>query len=152
MPRNTVQSVGNSTYSFSHALINGGVSVNLTGIKLEGTYFKARQIVDNSKMVPLVDGSVSTLTNTIRAGVATITVINQNLDIASGDLVAIARALQLLGDSIGGQLRVATTVNGQTKARTYFGMTLKVFDDNMLAGNDLPEYPIEFNYQDVQDS
>ena len=56
MPRNSVQSVGNSTYSFTHPLINNGVAINLSGIKLEAQYFKARQMVDNSKVVLLVDG------------------------------------------------------------------------------------------------
>ncbi len=148
MPRNSVQSVGNSTYSFTHPLINGGVAINLTGIKLEAQYFKARQMVDNSKVVLLVDGSAITLTNTARAGSFTITAVHGGNVVTDGDIVLIARQLQLLGDSLGGQLRVATAINGQTDAVTLVGVTLKVFDLLLLAGNDIPEYPVEFNYQD----
>jgi hypothetical protein len=43
---------------------------------------------------------------------------------------------------------VATSINGQTDAVTLVGVTLKVFDLLLLAGNDIPEYPVEFNYQD----
>lgn len=148
MGRNSVQSVGNSTYSFQHPLINGGVAVNLTGIKLDVQFFKARQMVDNSKVVLLVDGSAITLTNTARAGTFTITAVHGGQTISDGDVVLIARQLQLLGDSVGGQLRVATQINGVTDALTFLGVTLKVFDLLLLAGNDVPEYPVDFNYQD----
>lgn len=146
--RNSVQSVGNSTYSFTHPLINGGVSVNISGIKLESEYLKARQIVDNSKVVLLVDGSAITLTNTARAGMFTMNVADTGLAITDGNLVEIARTLQQTGDSNGGSLRVATSFNGATKAITLIGVTLKVFDLIILAGNDVPTYPVEFNYQD----
>ncbi|ADX42553.1 hypothetical protein [Tetrasphaera phage TJE1] len=145
--RNSVQGVGNSTYSWSHPVVNAGVSINIAGIKLEAQYFKARQMVDNSKVVLLVDGSAITLTNTAQAGSFTMTVVDTGLDITDGNLVAIARYLQQVGDSQGGQLRVATSFNGQTKAITFIGVTLKVFDTLLLAGNDIPEYPCEFNYQ-----
>lgn len=145
--RNSVQSVGNSTYSWNHPVINGGVAINIAGIKLEAQYFKARQMVDNSKVVLLVDGSAITLTNVAQAGMFTMTVVDTGLSIVQGNLVEIARTLQQLGDSQGGQLRVATSFNGQTQAITFIGVTLKVFDTLLLAGNDIPEYPCEFNYQ-----
>lgn len=145
--RNSIQGVGNSTYSFTHLLINGGTSINIAGIKLEAQYFKARQMLDNSKVVLLVDGSAITLTNLVQAGSFTLTVVDNGLAITDGNLVEIARTLQQLGDSIGGQLRVATTYNGEPNAITFRGVTLKVFDTLLLAGNDVPEYPIEFNYQ-----
>lgn len=148
MPRNTVQSVGNSTYTLTHALINSGQAVNITGIKLETQYLKARQQVDNSKVVLLVDGSAITLTNTARAGQVTINVVDNGDTVANGNLVAAARELQQVGDSLGGQLRVATLINGVVNAITLLGVTLKVFDLLVLAGNDVPEYPIELNYQD----
>lgn len=145
--RNSIQSVGQSTYSFTHPLINSGVSVNLAGIKLEAQYFKARQMVDNSKVTLLVDGSAITLTNTAQAGMFTMSVVDTGLPITNGNLVAIARSLQQTGDSNGGLLRVATSFNGTVVAITFIGVTLKVFDTLLLAGNDIPEYPIEFNYQ-----
>lgn len=145
--RNSVQSVGNSTYSWTHPVINGGVSINIAGIKLEAQYFKARQIVDNSKVTLLVDGSAITLTNVVQAGMFTMAVVDTGLAVTDGNLVEIARTLQQLGDSQGGILRVATSYNGQTNAITFIGVTLKVFDTLLLAGNDIPEYPCEFNYQ-----
>lgn len=148
MGRNTVQSVGNSTYTFTHPLINNGQAVNLTGIRLDSEYLTARQMVDNSKIVLMVDGSAITLTNTARAGRFTIQSVDNGLTIAQGNIVAIARELQNLGDSQGGQLRVATQVNGQVNAITLLGITLAVFDLLKLAGNDVPTYPVEWNYQD----
>lgn len=148
MPRNTVQSVGNSTYTFTHPLVNGGQAINVVGIKLEAQYLKARQMVDNSKVVLLVDGSAITLTNTARAGQFTLSVVDNGDTAANGNFVAIARELQQIGDSLGGELRVATTINGIVNAITLMGITLKVFDLLLLAGNDIPEYPIEYNYQD----
>jgi len=146
--RNTVQSVGNSTYTLTHALINSGQAVNIQGIKLDTQYLKARQMVDNSKVVLLVAGNAITLTNTARAGRFTLTVVDNGDTAENGNLVAIARQLQQLGDSVGGQLRVATLINGVTNAITLTGITLAVFDLILLAGNDVPEYPVEFNYQD----
>src|SRR5512135_1656052 len=96
--RNSVQTVGNSTYSFQHPLINGGVAVNVTGIKLESNYFKARQMVDNSKTVLLVNGGAITLTNNNKAGSFTINCVHGGNSVTDGDMVLIARQLQALGD------------------------------------------------------
>lgn len=145
--RNSIQSVGNSTYTYTDPLINGGVAINLAGVKLEAQYFKARQMVDNSKVTLLVDGSAITLVNNAQAGMFTFTAVDTGLPVTDGNMVAIARALQQAGGSNGGSLRVATSYNGVVQAITFIGVTLKVFDTLLLAGNDIPEYPIEFNYQ-----
>ena len=87
MARNTVQSVGNSTYTLTHPLLNSGQAVNVTGIKLETQYLKARQQVDNSKVVLLVDGSAITLTNVARSGQVTLNVVDNGDTVANGNLV-----------------------------------------------------------------
>jgi hypothetical protein len=148
MPRNSVQSVGNSTYTFTHPLVNGGQPVNIVGIKLDAEYLSAKQQVDTSKVTLLVDGSAITLTNVARAGMVTISAADTGGTVADGNMVAIARELQQIGDSLGGQLRVATTINGIVNAITLLFMTLKTFDLIKLAGNDIPTYPVEWNYQD----
>ena len=104
--------------------------------------------MDNSKVIPLVGGGAATLTNSVRAGAFTLTCLHQGTEVTDGDMIVIARQLQELGDSKGGQFRVATYINGVIDAITYLYCTLKVFDSLLLAGNDLPEYPVEFNYQD----
>lgn len=148
MPRNSVQSVGNSTYTLTHPLLNGGQAVNITGIKLDAEYLSAKQQVDTSKVVLLVDGSAITLTNTAKAGMVTISAVDNGGTVGDGNLVACARELQQVGDSLGGSLRVATTINGIVNAITMLGLTLKTFDLLKLAGNDIPTYPVELNYQD----
>lgn len=148
MARNTVQSVGNSTYTLTHPLLNGGQPINWVGIKLDIEFLTAKQQVDTSKVVLLVDGSAITLTNTAKAGMLTVNAVDTGGTVADGNPVACARELQQVGDSLGGQLRVATLINGVVNAITLLGFTLKTFDLLRLAGNDIPTYPIEWNYQD----
>lgn len=146
--RNPVQTVGNSVYTLTHALLNGGAPINIVGLKLEANYFKAKQVVDNSKMVLLVDGNAITLTNNARATRFTMMAVDTGGSIADGNLVACCRALQGLGDSIGGTFRVATLINGLTAAITFLTVTFATGDLLNLAGNDVPDYSMEFNSAD----
>lgn len=146
--RNTVQSVGNFTASWTHPQTNGGQPVNLQGFKLDGEFFKATQIVDNSKMVLLVNGGAITLTNNNRATIFTLTCVDNGDTAENGNIVAIARELQTLGDSTGGELRLAWLTDGTTRAITLSFVTLKTFDLLILMGNDVPGYPVQFNSQD----
>jgi hypothetical protein len=152
MGRNTIIAVGNSTQTLTHGLLNGGQAVNVVGVKLESNFFKACQMVDSSKITLLIDGSAITLTNTARAGMFTTITVDTGGTVADGNLVECARQLNLLGDSIGGEYRVAVVYNGIVKAITLLGVTYKIGDLLSLAGNDVPEYPIEWNFQDWRDS
>lgn len=152
MPKNSIRAVGNSTYTLTHSLVNGGNPVNLTGIRLDVEYLVARQQIDSSKVVLMIDGSAVTITNTALAGMLTITCTDTGLDIADGNIIAIIKSLLQSGDSVGGQIRVATTTNGVVQAITLLGVTFKIGDIIRLAGNDVPNYPVEWNYQGWQPS
>lgn len=147
MPKNSIIAVGNSTYTLTHPLINGGNPVNLTGIRLDVEYLVARQQIESSKVVLMIDGSAVTLTNTALAGMLTITCTDTGLLITDGNIIAIIKSLLQSGDSVGGQLRVSTSTNGLVSAITFIGLTFKIGDILRLAGNDVPNYPVEFNYQ-----
>ena len=148
--RNPVQTVGNSTYTFTHQLLNNGAPINIVGLKLEAQYFKAKQVVENSKMVLLVDGSAITLTNNARATRFTMMAVDTGGGVADGNLIECIRTLQGLGDSFGGTFRVATLINGTTNAITFLTVTFATGDLLNLAGNDIPDYTIEFNSADWQ--
>lgn len=147
MGRNSVQAVGNSTYTYQHPLINGGVPVNLINFKLEMEYINAKMLVPNSKVVLLVDGSAITLTNTARAGEVTTSCADAG-GIPDGNPVAIARELQQLGDSVGGSLRIAQLRDGVVFALTLLFVTFKTGPLLTIAGNDIPTYPLEWCFQD----
>lgn len=147
MPTNTIQSVGNSTYTFTHPLL-GGTAIAINGIKLESEYFTSEQALANSKVIPLLNGGAATLTNTVKVGKFTFKAVEIDGQVASGDLIAIAKTLQAAGDSVGGVLRITTQVNGQTIAVSFLFCTLDMVPPKILAGNDVPEYTITFNYQD----
>ncbi len=147
MPANTVQSVGNSTYTFTHPLLNGGSAISIAGVKLETEYFTSEQALSNSKVIPLLNGGAATLTNTVRAGKLTFKAIELDGQISSGDLIAVGKTLQAIGDSIGGVLRITTQINGATVAVSFLFCTVDMVPPKILAGNDIPEYTVTFNYQ-----
>ena len=112
---NFVQTVGNFNAAFSHPLVLAGAAVNLKGFKLEDVFIHTDQLMDNSKMIPLVDGGTVTITNSVLAGRLTINALRvsnpqsggfsgQNFTDLSGDFILIANFLQALGDYVGGTL------------------------------------------------
>jgi len=142
---NSVQTVGNFTATFTHPLL-GGTAISLQGFKQDQQFFDSIQIMDNSKVIALVGGSTATLTNAVKAGTFTFNCVRISTDILQGDVVLIALTLQSLADSTGGLLRITYGLNGGTEAITYTQCTLKTVPPLKLAGNDLPDYPVVFNY------
>jgi hypothetical protein len=158
-PNNTVQTVGQFTAVFAHSSLwaNNG-SVNLKGFKLEDVFIHTDQLLDNSKMIPLVDGGVAVITNAMVAGRLTINTLrtssctnpisssNTFNDPLGGDLVIIANYLQMLGDSIGGTLTLKYYVNNALITVAFQNVTVARCPPLILAGNDLPVYPVVLNY------
>lgn len=155
MANHNVQSVGASDLSLvlSHPVLeNAGypASLSLTGFKLEGQFLGTDQIMDNAKVVPLLNGDSITITNTNRAGVIRFTCTRAAGSIVKGDIVAIANTLQELGDNVGGTLVVSFGFNGATFKVTFFAVCVKRAPPLVMAGNDVPDYAVELTYADFK--
>jgi hypothetical protein len=144
----SVQSVGDFTASFTHPLINGGAVTSLTGFKMEGDIVNTAQLMDNSKVIPLLNGDSITITNNNTSGTATFSACKLTGDTTKGDVTAIASALQKIGDNVGGTLRLSFGMNGGTYSMTFVTCTVKTCPPLKVAGTDIPDYAVEFNYAD----
>lgn len=147
---NSVQTVGDFVCTFSHPLVPfGGVlgaQKALKGFKLDDTFLSSGQLIENSKLVALVNGDTVTLTNAIKAGRLTINALRVGSSMDDGDMPLIATYLQGLADNIGGVITISYGFNGTTETITLTGVTLVSCPPIILAGNDLPTYPVVWNY------
>jgi hypothetical protein len=158
---NFVQTVGNFNAAFSHPLVLAGAAINLKGFKLEDVFIHTDQLMDNSKMIPLVDGGTVTITNSVLAGRITINALRvgnpqsggfsgQTFSDLSGDFILISNFLQALGDNVGGTLTLSwgVGISGQqaTAKISFNTVTVARCPPAIIAGNDLPVYPIVLNY------
>ena len=151
MAQNSVQTVGGFNPTLVHPLINAGAQVNLKGFKLEDVFVHTDQLMDNSKMIPLVDGGVCVITNAMLAGRLTINCLRVGLSTLEtpnvyGDLILISNYLQGLGDSVGGTLTLNYKVNALSVQVQFLGVTVARCPPAIIAGNDLPVYPVVLNY------
>jgi hypothetical protein len=145
---NTTQSVGKFTAVLSHPLINGGASIALSGFKLDSQFISTAQSVENSKRVPLVDNTTAGLTNSQRSGRFTWTCTRKG-DITAGDVVRVSQAMVAAGDSIGGTLTITTSLNGVDEKTIFYNCTCATCPPLMLAGNNVPDYTIVWDYADL---
>jgi hypothetical protein len=146
MAQHSVQAVGDFSAAFSHPLVLGGAFITLTGFKMEGDILNTAQIMDNSKVVPLLNGNSITITNNNKAGTITFNACKLSGDMAKGDITEIATYLISQGDSQGGVLRISFGLNGTTYGITFIAVTVKTAPPLKVAGNDIPDYGIEFLY------
>lgn len=150
MANNTVQTTGGFTAIFTHPLIAAGAAIPLKGFKLEDTFIHTDQLLDNSKLIPLVDGGTVTITNAMIAGKLTINALRVSTNYLDGDLIIICNTLQALGDYVGGQLKLTYgfSVNGSSNndSITFNGVTVARCPPAIIAGNDLPVYSVVLNY------
>ena len=149
---NSIQTVGDFVATMSHPSVLNGTQLTLKGFKLEDTFVSSAQAVENSKLIPLVDGGTVQLTNSVSAGRLTINAlrVTNTLDTSgvSGDIVLIASTLQTAGvaDSQGGTINFSFGFNGKKESITFYDVTLVSGPPILLAGNDLPVYAIVWNY------
>jgi hypothetical protein len=144
-----VQSVGDFSASFAHPLLLAAgypASIGLVGFKLEGAIVDGEQSIDNAKVIPLIGGVVVILTNTVLSGVLTWSSVETTGDPAQGDVAAISRYLQSVGDNIGGTLRVSWSQNATVRARTFYNCVVQRVKPMVLAGNDVPDQGIKWLY------
>lgn len=157
-----VQCVGNIKFLFKHPLLDalsaytkyeklfGGVY--LTGFKLESVVFNAEGMLENAKLIPLLNGDTMTLTNACKAGRMTIPATRTSAGLEGGDLVAVADFIRSEGDSNGGTLEVSWILNGRPRKITFKSVCVAKVDPLKLAGNDLPDMPVILTYATYEDN
>ena len=157
-PSYIVQNAGAATitYSYPNELVGPGVdnklpagaSVALTGFKLNSNYLDTQQAIDNSFIIPLLNGGSIQITNDNTCGSINISAIRTATDLESGDIVAIASAQRKVsgGDSIGADIIVSFSFNNVLYKVQFFNCTVAQCKPITLAGNDAPDYQVRFNF------
>lgn len=153
-----VQNAGAATISYSYPNklvgpgtnneLKAGATVALTGFKLNSNYLDTQQAIDNSFIIPLLNGGSIQITNDNTCGSIVINAIRTATKLSSGDVVAIASAQRKVsgGDSIGATITVAFSFNGIKYTINFFNCTVAQCKPLTLAGNDAPDYSVKFNY------
>lgn len=153
-----VQNAGAATISYSYPnqlvgpgdnnTLDAGSSVTLTGFKLNSHYLDTQQAIDNSFIIPLLNGGSIQITNDNTCGSMIINAIRTDTKLASGDIVAIASAQRKVagGDSIGADIIVSFSFNNTLYKVQFFNCTVAQCKPLALAGNDAPDYSVRFNF------
>ena len=153
-----VQNAGAATisYQYPNKLVGPGdgntleadSAVTLTGFKLNSNYLDTQQAIDNSFIIPLLNGGSIQITNDNTCGSIIVSAIRTATALASGDVVAIASAQRKVagGDSIGATITVNFSFNGVQYGIKFFNCTVAQCKPLTLAGNDAPDYSVRFNY------
>lgn len=153
-----VQNAGAATISYSYPnklegpgdnnKLDAGASVTLTGFKLNQNYLDTQQAIDNSFIIPLLNGGSIQITNDNTCGSMIISAIRTDTKLESGDIVAIASAQRKVagGDSIGADMIVSFSFNNTLYKVQFFNCTVAQCKPITLAGNDAPDYSVRFNF------
>ena len=150
MAQHNVQSVGKMSMLFVHDSLQAkgvpAAGVILTGFKLDSNFLSGEQLIDNSKIIALLNGDTMTLTNSNMSGTITFNATRAGGTIVGGDIVAISQYLVSIGDDLGGKLVVTYMLNGVSVTTTFYKCTVKRVPPQKLAGNDVPDYGVQWNY------
>ena len=143
MATHTVIAAVQFTVTLTHPLWNDGTPTTIGGFKQEGQMVSDQQLMDNSKVIALANGSSITITNNNRSGSLTFNVTATSGD---DDMVKISKYLKTVGDSVGGQIRITQEINGVTDGETYNACTVKSCPNRIIQGNDAADYQVVWNY------
>lgn len=169
--KQTIQNVGNFSILYTAAALGSvaGLTVNgvsykgitknsdnsgsvyLTGFKLESVIVSAEQQIDNSKVVPLVNGDSITLTNLCKSGILTFTASRTAAGLNGGDAVSVFDFVRSQGDD-GGTLEISWRMNSKDHKIIFSGVCVQRCPPLSLAGNDVSEYSITLTYSNYSDS
>ena len=153
-----VQNAGAATISYQYPkalkgpgndnTLEADTSVTLVGFKLNSNYLDSQQAMDNSFIIPLLNGGSIQITNDNTCGSIMVTAIRTATLLKSGDIVAIASAQRAVsgGDAIGATITVQFAFNGNTYSIKFYNCTVAQCKPVTLAGNDAPDYQVRFNY------
>lgn len=165
--KQTIQAVGNfsakytspvlktlqekdSQYAGNNKIDTNG-SIYLVGFKLESVIVSASQQIDNSKVIPLVNGDSITLTNICKAGTLSFNASRTAGGLADGDCVSVFDYVRSQGD-VGGTLELSWLMNGAVHKMIFSGVCIKNVPPLTLAGNDVPDYNVQLTYSNYTDS
>ena len=169
--KQTIQNVGNFSILYTAAALgsvaglivngvsytgitknaDGSGSVYLTGFKLESILVSTEQQIDNSKLVPLVNGDSITITNLCKSGTLTFTASRTAAGLNGGDAVSVFDFVRSQGDD-GGTLEISWRMNGKDHKIIFSGVCVRRCPPLVMAGNDVPDYSITLTYSNYSDS
>jgi hypothetical protein len=152
MAEHTTIAVGQFSFVAINPIVDGGMAYSFDKFKLDDTIVETTQLIDNSVMIVLVDGSTITLTNTVTAGTLKFAAVRHSNDYRRGDLVAYANHLLQLGAIVGSTIVIAFPFNGEMLRFTLANCNVKTLKQLTLAGNDVNTHEIEFNYGEITPS
>ena len=158
-----VECVGRISFLFTHPILKALAKANaaeykdlttgvyLTGFKLEDVLIRTEGMLQNAKLIPLLNGDTMTLTNSNKSGIMTIACTRTAAGIKGGDLISIADFIRTQGDSSGGELTVSWTRNGVDKSIIFKAVCVQDCPPLQYAGNDLPSYGVKLTYATYKD-
>lgn len=162
--KQTIQAVGNFSAKYTSSVlktlkdsdgqytgIDPNGSIYLVGFKLESVIVSASQQIDNSKVIPLVNGDSITLTNICKAGTLSFNASRTAGGLNDGDCVSVFDYVRSQGD-VGGTLELSWLMNGATHTMIFSGVCVKNVPPLTLAGNDVPDYNVQLTYSNYTDS
>lgn len=144
--QHSVQAVGPATITYIHSAINDGDPITFQGFKLQSQFLDAESAVDNSVVIPILGGGSIQLTNNNLSGTLTFTCTRVSDQLAQGDIVTTAQAQVRTADSEGATIVISWPFNGAIFQVTFYKCTVKRVPPVKLAGNDAPDYSVQFNY------
>ena len=118
-------------------------SVYLTGFKLDSIMVSTEQQIDNSKVIPLVNGDSITITNLCKSGTLSLTASRTAAGLGGGDAVSVFDFVRSQGDN-GGMLEISWRMNNKDHKIIFSGVCVQRCPPLNMAGNDVPDYPISF--------
>jgi hypothetical protein len=149
MVEHTTIAVGQFSLIAVNPLVDGGIAYSFDKFRLDETFQETTQIMDNAIIIPLVDGSTITLTNTITAGSLKMAGVRHSNDYKRGDIVAYANYLLALGAIVGSIFMIAFPFNGQIIRFTLHECNVKTVKQLTLAGNNVNTHEVEFTYAQI---
>jgi len=141
--------VGQFKIVAEHPMVNPGVPCTLDKFKLDETLMETTQIIDNAIIVPLVDGSTITLTNTIKAGTLKFAAVRHSDNWRSGDIVAYANAMLDAGATVGATFTLYYFFNGERVSYLLENCCVKTCKQLTFAGNAINTHDVEFTYASI---
>jgi hypothetical protein len=145
----TTMAVGQFSLIATNPIIDGGLAYSFDKFKLDDTITETTQLLDNAFIIPLVDGSTITLTNTIKAGTIKFASVRHSNDYRNGDMVAYANQLLSLGATIGSTFNISFPFNGEILHFILDNCNVKTAKQLSLAGNNVNTHEVEWTFANI---
>lgn len=134
---------------------SGGI--NVAGFRLDSEFLRANPQIATSIVVPILGGGGVALTNNNRSGTLVLNCSKVSTPTAKGDmkgnedyydmvLLAQIQQGQTGGDSVGADITIKFDFCGKQTTICFESCTVAAIDPVGLAGNDIVNYNVAFNY------